>query len=269
MGFFSKLFSFGSKGSLSSFGKAYTLTTRTPIARNTHRFTFALETPEAVLGLPVGHHLEVRLPNSGGVSRAYTPTTGDATKGSFDLVVKVYPDGQVTPYLDSLKVGDTAEIAGPSGEITYKGAGSFEIEDPFEGSKRLVQCDSVGMIAGGTGITPMYQIAAYSAAAEADKMEMSLLFCNREPDDVMLQSELDGLAADCGRFRVTYAVDSAGASWDHETGQISKPLIETAMAKLAKRPDLMCICGPPGFHRAAKAILMDELGYSRNDIFEF
>ncbi|CAK0882102.1 unnamed protein product [Prorocentrum cordatum] len=85
--------------------------------------TFALETPDAVLGLPVGHHLSVRLPGGEGISRPYTPTTGDETKGSFDLVVKVYPNGIVSQYLNSVEVGDSVEISGPQGEITYKEPG--------------------------------------------------------------------------------------------------------------------------------------------------
>lgn len=207
MGFLGRLLGWGgARGSLSSFGKSYKLVAREPVARNTHRFTFALESPEAVLGLPVGHHLEVRLPGGEGVSRAYTPVTGDRQRGSFDLVVKVYPRGRVSQYLDSLKVGDSAEVAGPRGEIAYRGGGAFEIESPFDG-KRTVQCSGLGMIAGGTGITPMFQIAEHSASLDGDTLDMSLLFANRTPEEAMLCGELGALAAACPRLRVAYSVD--------------------------------------------------------------
>jgi len=274
MGLFSRLLGGlgGSRGSLSSLGKAYKLVARTPVARNTHRFTFALESPEAVLGLPVGHHLEVRLPGGDGLSRAYTPVTGDRRKGSFDLVVKVYPGGRLGEYLDSLKVGDSAEVAGPQGELTYRGAGAFEIEDAFDGGKRAVQCSGLGMVAGGTGVTPMFQIAEHSAAAAEDRLQMSLLFANRTPEDVMLKEELDALAAACPRFRVAYSVDEvpAGApSWPGSTGRVSAALLEEALGRLPARPELVCVCGPPGFHRAVKKLLTEDLGYDSDAVFEF
>lgn len=274
MGLFSRLLGgWSSRGSLSSMGKSYKLAARSPVARNTHRFTFALESPDAVLGLPVGHHLEVRLPGSGGVSRAYTPVSDDRTKGSFDLVVKVYPGGQLSQYLDSLQVGDTAEIAGPQGEITYKGGGVFEITDPFAGTTRKVQCSGVGMVAGGTGITPMLQIAAHSASLPDDQLNLSLLFANRTPEDVMLREELDSLAAACPRFQALYTVDEvpAGAQpWSGRTGRVSSTLLAEALGRLpAGRPEMVCVCGPPGFHRAVKSMLVEELKYSPDEIFEF
>lgn len=272
MGFFSRIFGGGAKGSLSSLGKSYKLAARLPVATNTHRFTFALESPDAVLGLPVGHHLEVRLPGGGGVSRAYTPTTGDSTKGSFDLVVKIYTDGPVSTYLDSLQVGDTADIAGPHGEITYTGAGTFDIEDPFSGDKRSIPCKGVGMIAGGTGITPMYQIAAHSASLADDQLEMSLLFANRRPEDVMLREELDTLARACPRFRVGYSVDACQDSddWVGHTGQVDTSMVSAALEALPNgRPELICICGPMGFNKAVKRILSEDLGFDKDTVFEF
>eukprot|EP00931_Biecheleriopsis_adriatica_P009345 TRINITY_DN110418_c0_g1_i1.p1 TRINITY_DN110418_c0_g1~~TRINITY_DN110418_c0_g1_i1.p1 ORF type:complete len:271 (-),score=40.94 TRINITY_DN110418_c0_g1_i1:46-858(-) len=270
MSFFSRLMGWGSKGSLSTFGKSYKLAARSPVARATHRFTFSLESADAVLGLPVGHHLEVRMPDGSGVGRAYTPVTGDSTLGSFDLVVKVYPNGLVGNYLDSLKVGDAAEMAGPFGELTYKGKGVFEIKDVFTETSRSVSCSKVGMVAGGTGITPMYQIAQYSAGHDEEALEMSLLFANCSPEDVMLREDLDALTS-CSRFKVTYSVDEASAaSWSGATGRVSKEILSQAFdLSGSNKPDLILICGPSGFHGAVKKLLTEELGFPKDDIFEF
>jgi len=51
------------------------------------------------------------------VTRAYTPITKVGSKGSFDIVVKVYPLGLMSNYLDSLKEGDSIECQGNCGEI--------------------------------------------------------------------------------------------------------------------------------------------------------
>ncbi len=54
------------------------------------------------------------------IVRPYTPTTLNAHKGSFELVVKIYPQGNVSKYLDGLKVGDSIEVKGPFPKLEYK-----------------------------------------------------------------------------------------------------------------------------------------------------
>ena len=54
-----------------------------------------------------------------------------------DLVVKIYPanthpkfpeGGKMTQYLESLAIGDTIDVRGPSGHLVYKGRGVFDIK---------------------------------------------------------------------------------------------------------------------------------------------
>jgi cytochrome-b5 reductase len=53
-------------------------------------YRFALPKPTDVLGLPIGQHISVITTIDGeDVVRNYTPTTGNETKGYFDLVIKV------------------------------------------------------------------------------------------------------------------------------------------------------------------------------------
>ncbi|CAM9398819.1 unnamed protein product, partial [Sphacelaria rigidula] len=59
-------------------------------------------------------------------------------QGHFDLVIKVYPDGEVSSYMFSLNVGDKIEVKGPFPKFAYKPNVKKEI----------------GMIAGGTGEGP-------------------------------------------------------------------------------------------------------------------
>jgi len=49
---------------------------------------------------------------------------------------------------------------GPKGRFTYKGRGVFAERMPPSkgGGEALRKCTHVGMIAGGTGITPMLQV---------------------------------------------------------------------------------------------------------------
>ena len=120
------------------------------------------------LGLPLGQHIYLSTRINGElVVRPYTPTSSDEDKGYFDLVLKVYkanvhpkfPDGgKLSQYLDAMKPGDTIDVRGPSGRLQYKRGGLFEISVDKKTPPVTKRAKRIGMIAGGTGITPMYQL---------------------------------------------------------------------------------------------------------------
>lgn len=60
-----------------------------------------------------------------------------------DFVIKVYPEGKMTQSLDALSIGDRVLFKGPRGRFQYGGAGAYK---------------SIGMLAGGTGVAPMFQL---------------------------------------------------------------------------------------------------------------
>lgn len=261
---------FGVGGSLSYRFKAYQLVARHQVARQTHRFKFALESADAVLGLPVGHHVRVRLPGSSDEVREYTPVTGNETQGSFDLVVKFYKGGAFSRYFASLQVGEKAEVAGPAGTLTYNGSGRFHIRDPF-GSSRKLQCRSVLMVSGGSGVTPMYQIVSHLTSAN-DPLRVSLLSASQIPHDVILHEELDSLAQENQAFSVMYSVDKDGYKPNlgkRFTGLITADMLSASIEPLASQPDLVCTCGPAAFQHHVREILTSELSMCEDSIFEF
>ena len=60
----------------------------------------------------------------------------------------------------------------------------------------------IGMIAGGTGITPMLQIIREILENPEDKTEVSLLFANNAEEDILMRDELDRLAIMHNNFKV-------------------------------------------------------------------
>lgn len=56
-------------------------------------------------------------------------------------------------HLDGLKIGESILMMGPKGKLTYQGRGRFDIKVKQDVNVRKAK--QVGMIAGGTGITPM------------------------------------------------------------------------------------------------------------------
>lgn len=75
------------------------------------------------------------------VSRAYTPVTLDKfERGYFDLIVKRYANGYFSEWFHRMTIGESMEFRGPVTTLRYE--------------PNVVT--TLGMVAGGTGITPMY-----------------------------------------------------------------------------------------------------------------
>lgn len=139
------------------------------ISHDVSRFRFKYPDPKMLLGLPVGQHISFKYTDSDGkdVIRNYTPTRDGY--GFVDFVVKIYfpnihpkfPDGgKMSQHLHNMKIGDRLLMRGPKGNVDYKGKGKFEVKKKaYEIVKYNVK--NIGMIAGGTGITPMLQVYYY------------------------------------------------------------------------------------------------------------
>ena len=119
------------------------------VSPDTLQLRFGLPTPEHVLGLPVPGHL-VAIDNAM-IYRPYSPVTVDSlASGYFDLLIRRYPGGEISSYLARLKPGDRVHFRGPV-------ASRFEYRRGA--AKRL------GLVAAGTGITPMWQAARTAPCA--------------------------------------------------------------------------------------------------------
>ena len=68
----------------------FKLVKREEVSHDTRRFRFELQSPQHVLGLPVGNHMYLTARIDGElVKRPYTPVTSDDELGYFELVIKV------------------------------------------------------------------------------------------------------------------------------------------------------------------------------------
>jgi cytochrome-b5 reductase len=128
-----------------------------------------------------------------------------------DFVIKIYfkgvhprfPDGgKMSQYLNDLAIGDKIDAIGPKGNMTYLGQGRLELRHG-RNNIEVRSAVNIGMIAGGTGITPMLQLVQAALKDPLDKTSFSLLFANQSEQDIMLKDTLDDMAADSGgRFKV-------------------------------------------------------------------
>ena len=240
------------------------LVSREDLSHNSRLFTFALPGPDWRLGLPVGQHVSLYCTVEGKlVIRAYTPVTNDATRGVVKLAIKVYPDGKMTQYLEKMKVGEKMLFAGPKGEFEYKGNGKFTIKG------KSSQVDHFGMIAGGSGITPVLQIIEAIYNNEKDKTKVSLIYANQTEDDILLRETLEEMAVNRkGQFNFYFTLDRPADDWTQGKGFITEAMIKENLPP-STDDTIVLMCGPPPMLKYACEPNLTALGYSAQQKFVF
>ncbi|KAK6926460.1 Flavoprotein pyridine nucleotide cytochrome reductase-like, FAD-binding domain, partial [Dillenia turbinata] len=234
--------------------REFKLIERTQLSHNVAKFRFVLPTSSSVLGLPIGQHLSCRGKDSVGeeIIKPYTPTTLDSDVGYFDLVIKMYPQGRMSHHFREMKVGDHLAVKGPKGRFKYQPG----------------QVRAFGMLAGGTGITPMFQVARAILENPIDKTSIHLIYGNVTYEDILLKEELDNFAANFpNRFHVYYVLNQPPEGWSGGVGFISKEMISIHLPPPAADIQILK-CGPPPMNKAMAAHL-EDLGYTSEMQFKF
>lgn len=232
--------------------RKYKLRERTEINHNTRVYRFDLPNPDDVLGLPVGKHLSLKAVVDGKeIYRSYTPVSSDDELGYFDLLIKVYEKGAMSQYIDKLKVGDYLDVRGPKGLFEYK--------------PNMVK--EFGMIAGGTGVTPMLQVIRAILKDSHDSTQINLIFANVTEPDILLKKELDTLAANHKNFKVYYVLNVPPEGWTGGIGFVSQEMIQANFSP--PTADIKVVmCGPPMMNKAMTGHL-EAIGYKEEQIFTF
>ncbi|XP_022944291.1 NADH--cytochrome b5 reductase 1-like isoform X1 [Cucurbita moschata] len=192
--------------------KEFKLVKRKQLSHNVAKFRFSLPTPTSILGLPIGQHMSCRGKDSEGeeVVKPYTPTSLDTDVGYFDLVIKMYPQGRMSHHFREMREGDFLAVKGPKGRFKYE---ANEVE-------------AFGMLAGGTGITPMFQVARAILENPVDHTNVHLIYANATYEDILLKEELDSLASRFpSRFSVYYVLDQPPEGWDGGVGFVTEEMI--------------------------------------------
>ncbi|KAL5771371.1 hypothetical protein ACOSP7_015525 [Xanthoceras sorbifolium] len=240
------------------------------VSHNTHLFRFSFD-PSSKLGLDVASCIITRAPlgqdaegKTKYVIRPYTPISDPDSKGYFDLLIKVYPEGKMSQHFASLKPGDVVEVKGPIEKLRY--------------SPNMKK--HIGMIAGGTGITPMLQVIEAILKNSDDNTQVSLLYANVSPDDILLKQKLDILAARHPNLKIFYTVDNPSKNWKAGTGYISKDMVLKGLPSPGD-DTLILVCGPPGmmkhisgdkakdYSQGELTGILKELGYTEQMVYKF
>jgi len=251
------------------------LLSKVSISHDTRVFTFGLEAGKS-LGLSTCACILMKGVDGpkdaedAPVIRPYTPMSTNAMLGKFELMVKVYPDGKMSQYLDALEVGKPMHFKHVGGNV--------KIQYPFNNKKEI------GMIVGGTGITPMIQALHCILGTKEDTSTVAMLYGSKTSGEILGKETLDSWAASCpDRFKVTHVLseEPVDGTWAGGRGFITKEMIETNFPK----PDSDClifVCGPPPLYNVFSgprdapgqppselAGVLKQMGYRTDQVIKF
>ncbi|KAJ4863427.1 oxidoreductase molybdopterin binding domain-containing protein [Trichoderma breve] len=276
------------------------------VSHDSRIFRFALPHEDQPLGLPVGQHVYLRIKKFDKttgkteiVQRAYTPYSGSTQRGFIDLLIKVYfpsnelsqkspfAGGQMTMLLENMVVNTntsefTVELKGPIGHFTYIGDNRVQ----WKPNNSIRNVKKLAMIAGGSGITPMWttlkaiadEYSACASSEQVNRVEVWLVYANREEEDILIREELDQLwHVMKGNFHMWHVLSSKklNADWKMGRGYVGLECLQQHLPSAPSTPTdadledtLALVCGPPAMEANVSSALQ-ELGWSleKNVVF--
>jgi len=196
------------------------------------------------------------------LSKSYSPISVPSTLNTFDLIVKTYPardGGGVGSFLCTLQPENIRIEDGSAGEASKELTSIVaSVKKPriMLGSPNIYKrWRHVGLVAGGTGIAPLFQIAAMLLKDSSGyTTDISLLSINRHREDILLKDELESMVKSSkGRFRTTFSLtsntDERKDSDGIEHGRGSLDMVQKALPPPDRGDDatIILVCGTDGF----------------------
>jgi cytochrome-b5 reductase len=79
------------------------------------------------------------------------------------------------------------------------------------------------MIAGGSGITPIYNVAAEIFRDKEDHVEIIIISCHKTEKDILLRKELEVMK---DRMKIYYMIDNHFEGWAGLVGHVCREVLE-------------------------------------------
>ncbi len=218
-----------------------------PVTHDMRHLVLRLTEPAEIKFFP-GQYMDIAIPGTGAVRSFSMANTTSREGGRLEFVIKVYPDGQFSHFLDKkLQVGDRLGLSGPFGVFTLR-----------EGDNDLV------FVGGGAGMAPILSLLRSMAERGLDR-KATFFYGARTERDLCFESELRELEEKLPHFRYLPALSepSDGDGWDGETGLITEVVKRHAEDLTGAHA---YVCGPPPMVEAAVPLLA-TLGVEEKRIY--
>jgi len=176
-----------------------------------------------------------------GVGRRRSPyciVSAPNDERTFQLLVRLVPEGPVSIYLASLGVGDVISFRGPSGRSMV----------PKEGDEELV------LLATGVGVGPFLSLVHHLHAIGLER-QITLYWGLRLADDICLLDELAELSHVNPRFSYRISLSQPPPGWDGLHGRITESV-----------PPLLGTLGGRRFYLVGNGAMIEELAVVLSDL---
>lgn len=231
------------------------LENRIQLNKFNHLFRFAFDDKDKQAGLFCGQYLSIRAIIDGAeVVRFYSPVSRNSDYGHIDLMIKIEENVAGKPmerFMAELRPGQTVDFKGPIGGFEYH--------------RNMYR--EVGMIAGGTGITPMVQIIRSIANHPEDDTHARLLYGNYNEEDILCRDELSYYSLTRSNIDVYISLNNPPGKWSMGVGFVDAEMIKKALPAPA-HDIVILLCGPPPMIKVMVNILK-SLNYTDQMIFSF
>jgi len=150
-----------------------------------------------------GQYLTIKLPGHNPVEGKDYSLASTPNEPLVRITVKTM--GEFSTAINNLEVGDTITTGAPYG---------YFYPEPNDATPLV-------LIAGGIGITPCFSIIK-DLLEKKDPRQIHLLYSNRTEKDIVFETEINKLSADCNNFKVTHFITRANPqSVDYQAGRLS------------------------------------------------
>jgi propane monooxygenase reductase subunit len=219
-----------------------------PVTHDMRHLVLRLVEPREIKFFP-GQYVDITIPGSEETRSFSMANTSSRDSGQLEFVIKVYPDGKFSHFLDSeLAVGDRLDLTGPFGVFTLREG--YDADVIFVG--------------GGAGMAPILSLLR-SMAERGIERKATYYYGARGRKDLCFEQELRALEETLPNFRYVPALSEPAPDddWDGETGLITD-VVKRHEQNL--KGAHAYVCGPPPMVEAAMPLL-GTLGVEEKRIY--
>jgi propane monooxygenase reductase component len=219
-----------------------------PVTHDMRHLVLRLVEPRELRFFP-GQYVDIAIPGTDATRSFSMANTSSKESGQLEFVIKVYPDGLFSHFLDTeLAVGDRLDVTGPFGVFTLR-----------EGYE-----SSLVFVGGGAGMAPILSLLR-SMAEKGIERNATYYYGARGRRDLCFEEELRALEQALPGFRYVPALSEPadGDAWDGETGLITD-VVKRHEQDLSGAHAY--VCGPPPMVEAAMPLL-STLGVEEKRIY--
>jgi ferredoxin-NADP reductase/DMSO/TMAO reductase YedYZ heme-binding membrane subunit len=161
------------------------------------------------------------------VNRSYTIASTPSRNVNVEMTIKRESMGVSSRHLhDMVHEGDVLDVSAPGGKFTFDGT----------------EADSIVLIAGGVGITPVMSVLRY-LTDRAWPGDIWFIYSAKAEADIIFKDELNTLAARFKNLHLTITLTrDENPGWTGRRGRLSAEVLKDLVPEVSRR--LFHICGP-------------------------